>query len=110
MMNAWGCDSLSIQQLATNSLQVFLVSEELVDYVLQSGPWNFKNQLVFLRPWTETFDWNSPSLDMEFFWLHIVGLPRFCYTMDVGIKLARTLPQCLNLQLRTDRRTGFRFF
>lgn len=46
----------------------------------------------------------------EFFWIVLTDLPQYCYTMEVGLKLAKTLDSCQVLQLREDQSLGTNFF
>lgn len=75
MAKSWNCDQISIQQLSNDLLHIFFRSAEMVEFVLNSGSWNFEHSLVLLRPWTETFDRSTLALKMEIFWMHIIGLP-----------------------------------
>lgn len=87
------CNIQSVQSLDQDYFQVFLDNEEQVQFVLHNGPWNFENQLVLVRLWTGHGDPHAHDFDTKLFWFHAVGLPRYCYTGEVGHKLSKIVPR-----------------
>ena len=90
MGKAWKCGSFNIQSLQDNIFQLFFGSDETVQYVLTEGPWNYENRLVILRPWVPNQPLSALDFSTDYFWIHVTGLPRICYTREVGAKIAKS--------------------
>lgn len=110
MGRAWRCGSFSIQRFDDQFFQVFFGTQETVEFVLSQGPWNFENHLVLVRPRCHDAFHPSHCLEKESFWLLLIGLPRFCYTWEVGSKLPALFDSVTTIQLREDRSLGTKFF
>lgn len=110
MGKAWRCGSFSIQRVDDLFYQIYFDTKEMVDFVLHNGPWNFENTLVQVRSHSSSSPNLYQDLDKEYFWLHLTGLPRYCYTMEEGHKLAKVLDSSQTMQLREDRVIDTKFF
>lgn len=78
--------------------------------MLHNGPWNFENYLVMARPLSALHSKGVSCLDKELFWVLLTGLPRYCYTMEVEIKVYNALQECTTIQLREDKVLGTKYF
>lgn len=87
MGRSWRCGSFSIQRLDNVFFQVFFGTQETVDFMTSNGPWNFENNLVIVCPRIRGELQLSHCLQKEYFWILLIGLSRYCYTMVVGSKL-----------------------
>lgn len=81
-----------------------------MDFVLSNGPWNFDNRLVLVRPRSSDASNRSHSLEKEYFWFILTGLPRYCNTLEVGSKLPSLFDSVTTVQLREDRSLGKKYF
>lgn len=78
MGKVWRCRSFSIKKHDEFFYRVFFGIDETVEFVVDSGPWNFKN-LVLARPRTgNEIKGTENCLTREYFWLHLTCLPRYC--------------------------------
>lgn len=110
MGKSWRCGSFSIQRFDDLLYQIYFGTQETVDFVLNNGPWNFENNLVLVQPRSSTSPNLHLAIDKELFWVLLTSLPRYCYTMDVGLKLTKLMEDCQTMQLREDRVLGTKFF
>ena len=67
MVKVWKCGNFELQKLDEHFFQVFFGTDELVEYVLQSGPWNFDNQLVQFRAWDESRMITATDMEVKYF-------------------------------------------
>lgn len=110
MGKVWRCGSFSIHRYDDLFYQIYFGTQETVDFVLTNGPWNFDNHLMLVRPRASAPPSFHKELDIEYFWVLLTGLPRYCYTMELGLKLAHLLESCQTMQLREDRVLSTKFF
>lgn len=110
MTKAWQCPVFNLHKLDEIFYQGFFDSEETVKHILENGPWCFDNSLILLRPWQGRESISLKEVEKEFFWVHVSGLPRFCYTEEVGRKLTSSFEECREVQIREELSLGHRFF
>ena len=110
MGRAWNCHSFTMQKVDEHIWQIFFGSAETVKHALENGPWNFEDQLVMLRPWKEETPIHLADFENEVFWIQITGLPRICYTLEVGMKIGSTFQSCKEVQIRENQKNGERLF
>lgn len=110
MQISWNCGAFLVQKRDDRFYQVFFETQDAIDFVLTNGPWNYDNSLVLARPRLSASLVLPRDLDKEYSWLLLTRLPRFCYMMDVGVKLGRSLNSCKVLQLHEDPVHGAKYF
>lgn len=50
------------------------------------------------------------EMEQEVFWMHVTGLPRFCYTKEAGQKISKLFQIYKEFQIHEEQTIGFRFF
>lgn len=80
LRKAWHYESLTLRHTTEGVYQVFLGSEDTVNHVLMDGPWNTDHYLLQVRSWIKYTDGDEDLFAAEDFSIHVVGLPRYCYT------------------------------
>lgn len=110
MGRSWRCGSFSIQRFNDLFFKVFFDNQDTVDFVLSNGPWNFEDHLILVRPRRGGDLTSSQCLQKEFLWVLLTGLPRYCYTWEVGSKLSGIFDSVQIIELHEARHSGQRYF
>ena len=63
-----------------------------------------------IRPWREGKTLSLVDFETEVLWIHIVGLPRICYTVGVGIKSVANFLNCCEIQIHEKLDARGKFF
>lgn len=61
------------------------------DYILNEGLWNFNNRLLLFHPWNPVTQEPLSVFYSTHFNLCITGLPSWCYTPEIALRLASVL-------------------
>lgn len=60
-------------------------------------PEYFNNQVVVVPPWKQDLKRGDPSFTQTPMWVQIIGLPNHWSSKEVGWKLGKLFPSCLNV-------------
>lgn len=67
--------------------------------VLDEGPWNFDKKLLIFRPCVQGVPDPPLNFDSTHFHYHISGLPPWCYTPEIGRRLAAVPEDSTTLEI-----------
>lgn len=77
---------------------VFSVQEEK-EKVLMKQPWFFDNQIMVLHHWMQNLTPQDPIFKRVPMWIQVKGLPTHWSSKEVGWKLGKVFPSCMNVVL-----------
>lgn len=105
MSKAWIFGDFTIIKIDEIFYQLFFIIQDVVDYVLNQGPWNFDNNLVLFCPWLGRDAPTVKEVESEMFCIHITGFPHFCVTYEIRLKILAHL----RLALKCSYMSPFRW-
>lgn len=110
MGKPWTSGHFAMQRRDDLTYQIFFANSDIVMFVLNNGPWHYDNSLVLVRLPSIISPYISHGFEKEYLWVLLTSLPRYCYTLDVGVKMARKMDSCKLLQIREDQVAGTKYF
>ena len=98
---AWKMGSeLRIVDVGSNILQFKFSSSYPRDWVENSGPWNFENNLLLLCRWKKGFTIKNIVFTHSPFWVQLWGLPFELMSEEVGQDIGRSLGRLIEVDKR----------
>lgn len=88
---------MKLVELGNNFFQFIFANKEDADRVMQKRPWFFDNQMIVLQLWRPDLQKEDLSFRKGLLWVQIRGLPHHWSTKEVGWKLGKIFPSCLNV-------------
>ena len=82
---------LKIVEVGNDILQFKFADEYQLRWVETNGPWNFENNLLFLKRWERGMTANNISFTHSPFWIQIWGLPFDMMTEKIGKEIGSNL-------------------
>lgn len=90
---------LKVVELGRNSYQFIFSLQEERDRALLRRPWTFDNQLLVLHPWKAGRLMTDDCFCRFPLWVQIRGIPIHWVSKEVGWKIGKLFPHCLNVIL-----------
>lgn len=91
-------------ELGYNYFQFIFLNNEEKARVLQKRSWFFDNQMVVVQPWKQDLKRGDPSFNQTPMQAQIGGPPNHWSSKEVGQKLGKLFPSCLNVVLPASGR------
>lgn len=100
MQKIWKKVAFKIIQIRLNTFNFIFVQIAYWDWVLDNGPSSFDDMLLVVRPWSQPLFLSNDGFGMERFWVQVRGLPRECWTFEVGQRVVSRFSRWPTLQIR----------
>jgi hypothetical protein len=101
--------AIRIIEVGNDLLQFQFSTEFQLQWVLDSGPWAFDNNLLVLRRWERGMSAYSVNITQAQFWVQVWGLPFDLITPKVGTRIGNSMGRCVKVDHSSDQTEQARY-
>ena len=98
LASIWSFAALfTIEILASNKFLFTILNEGLFTRIMNTGPWNVRNSLLILHPWSPSLAIDEVELHFCPFWVQVHHLPHQHMTIKNAIRIGKGIGKFLEL-------------
>jgi hypothetical protein len=101
--------AIRIIEVGNDLLQFQFSTEFQLQWVLDSGPWAFDNNLLVLWRWERGMSAYSVNITQAQFWVQVWGLPFDLITPKVGTRIGNSMGRCVKVDHSLDQTEQARY-